>query len=156
MIKQSTLCQECLPPPKGGCPRPSRRLGGRKRSRLSVAASLASLLHGCCTGESKGEGAKLGQHKSSKQQCSTKQQQAAPPQAQCSFHQLLPPADVSRSIAPNANDGRSGAQVTLYEAEERCGGHTLTVDAAGFPVDLGFQVRAEKDLRRCRGAWPRA
>jgi predicted NAD/FAD-binding protein len=31
--------------------------------------------------------------------------------------------------------------VTLYEAEERCGGHTLTDEACGVPVDLGFQVR---------------
>ncbi|GBF87498.1 cyclopropane fatty acid synthase [Raphidocelis subcapitata] len=35
---------------------------------------------------------------------------------------------------------RAGHHVTLYEAEERCGGHTLTADAAGVPVDLGFQV----------------
>lgn len=38
---------------------------------------------------------------------------------------------------------RSGAAVTLYEAEARCGGHTLTDDAGGgVQVDLGFQVRA--------------
>ena len=32
--------------------------------------------------------------------------------------------------------------MTLYEAEDRCGGHTLTADACGVPVDLGFQVHA--------------
>ncbi|KAI8475498.1 MAG: cyclopropane fatty acid synthase [Monoraphidium minutum] len=35
---------------------------------------------------------------------------------------------------------RAGHHVTLYEAEERCGGHTLTEEACGVPVDLGFQV----------------
>ncbi|KAK9821949.1 hypothetical protein WJX81_001503 [Elliptochloris bilobata] len=35
---------------------------------------------------------------------------------------------------------RSGARVTLYEREARCGGHTLTDDSPGYPVDLGFQV----------------
>lgn len=33
-----------------------------------------------------------------------------------------------------------GAEVTLYESEERCGGHTLTDHSSGYPVDLGFQV----------------
>ena len=36
--------------------------------------------------------------------------------------------------------GRSGAKVTLFESEARCGGHTLTDNSPGFPVDLGFQV----------------
>lgn len=35
---------------------------------------------------------------------------------------------------------RNGAHVTLYESEETVGGHTLTDDSSGFPVDLGFQV----------------
>ncbi len=35
---------------------------------------------------------------------------------------------------------RNGAHVTLYESEETIGGHTLTDDSSGFPVDLGFQV----------------
>jgi protoporphyrinogen oxidase len=35
---------------------------------------------------------------------------------------------------------RSGIAVTLYESESRCGGHTLTDDSPGYPVDLGFQV----------------
>ncbi|BDA46075.1 probable cyclopropane-fatty-acyl-phospholipid synthase at C-terminar half [Coccomyxa sp. Obi] len=35
---------------------------------------------------------------------------------------------------------RSGANVTLYESESCCGGHTLTDDSPGYPVDLGFQV----------------
>lgn len=35
---------------------------------------------------------------------------------------------------------RSGAQVTLFESEAQCGGHTLTDDSSGYPVDLGFQV----------------
>lgn len=35
---------------------------------------------------------------------------------------------------------RSGAQVTLFEKEGSCGGHTLTDDSPGFPIDLGFQV----------------
>eukprot|EP00892_Ulva_mutabilis_P000826 jgi/Ulvmu1/10744/UM068_0034.1 len=33
-----------------------------------------------------------------------------------------------------------GAEVTLFEREERCGGHTLTDHSSGTPVDLGFQV----------------
>lgn len=37
---------------------------------------------------------------------------------------------------------RSGAQVTLFEAEPTCGGHTLTDSTGQWPVDLGFQVRA--------------
>lgn len=32
--------------------------------------------------------------------------------------------------------------MTLYESESRCGGHTLTYDSPGYPVDLGFQVRS--------------
>ncbi|KAK9818144.1 hypothetical protein WJX72_007777 [[Myrmecia] bisecta] len=35
---------------------------------------------------------------------------------------------------------RIGKQVTLFEKDEICGGHTLTDDTAGYPVDLGFQV----------------
>lgn len=38
-------------------------------------------------------------------------------------------------------DCRSGAKVTLFEKEGSCGGHTLTDDSPGFPIDLGFQVR---------------
>lgn len=30
--------------------------------------------------------------------------------------------------------------MTLYESEATCGGHTLTDDSSGYPVDLGFQV----------------
>lgn len=33
-----------------------------------------------------------------------------------------------------------GAEVTLFESEARCGGHTLTDHSSGTPVDLGFQV----------------
>lgn len=33
-----------------------------------------------------------------------------------------------------------GAEVTLYESEATCGGHTLTDHSSGYPVDLGFQV----------------
>jgi predicted NAD/FAD-binding protein len=33
-----------------------------------------------------------------------------------------------------------GAKVTLFEAEDSCGGHTLTDNSSGWPVDLGFQV----------------
>jgi predicted NAD/FAD-binding protein len=36
---------------------------------------------------------------------------------------------------------RAGAWVTLFEREATCGGHTLTDDASGHAVDLGFQVR---------------
>ena len=37
---------------------------------------------------------------------------------------------------------KQGKKVTLFESEERCGGHALTVDTKEFgPVDLGFQVR---------------
>jgi predicted NAD/FAD-binding protein len=36
---------------------------------------------------------------------------------------------------------RAGWEVTLYESEATCGGHTLTDETeAGCPVDLGFQV----------------
>ncbi len=35
---------------------------------------------------------------------------------------------------------RNGARVTLFEKEQTCGGHTLTDDSSGYPVDLGFQV----------------
>lgn len=35
---------------------------------------------------------------------------------------------------------RSGAKVTLFEAEPSCGGHTLTDSTGQWPVDLGFQV----------------
>eukprot|EP00884_Botryococcus_braunii_P002118 jgi/Botrbrau1/11907/Bobra.0171s0017.1 len=35
---------------------------------------------------------------------------------------------------------RNGARVTLFEKEASCGGHTLTDDSPGYPVDLGFQV----------------
>ena len=37
-------------------------------------------------------------------------------------------------------------EVTLYEKEPACGGHTLTDDSAGFPVDVGFQVSAFASL----------
>lgn len=38
---------------------------------------------------------------------------------------------------------RGGWDVTLYEKEATCGGHTLTDESEkGSPVDLGFQVRA--------------
>ncbi len=30
--------------------------------------------------------------------------------------------------------------MTLYESEATLGGHTLTDDSSGYPVDLGFQV----------------
>ena len=30
--------------------------------------------------------------------------------------------------------------MTLYEKEAVCGGHTLTDDCPGYPIDLGFQV----------------
>lgn len=33
-----------------------------------------------------------------------------------------------------------GAEVTLFESEARCGGHTLTDHSSGTPVDLEFQV----------------
>lgn len=36
---------------------------------------------------------------------------------------------------------RSGAKVTLFERDPQAGGHTLTDDSPGHPVDLGFQVR---------------
>lgn len=35
---------------------------------------------------------------------------------------------------------RNGAHVTLYESDKMLGGHTLTDDSSGYPVDLGFQV----------------
>lgn len=30
--------------------------------------------------------------------------------------------------------------MTLYEKDAKCGGHTLTDESPGYPVDLGFQV----------------
>ena len=42
---------------------------------------------------------------------------------------------------------RSGAKVTLYEKENVFGGHTLTNDSSGYPVDLGFQVLAKAVLQ---------
>ena len=41
--------------------------------------------------------------------------------------------------------------MTLYEKEGKCGGHTLTDDSPGYPVDLGFQVLlpARSLLVRC-------
>ncbi|KAK9804082.1 hypothetical protein WJX73_004574 [Symbiochloris irregularis] len=35
---------------------------------------------------------------------------------------------------------KSGTEVVLFEKEGCCGGHTLTDDSPGYPVDLGFQV----------------
>lgn len=35
----------------------------------------------------------------------------------------------------------SGFEVTIFEKDATCGGHTLTDDSAEVPVDLGFQVR---------------
>mmetsp|Transcript_20913 Transcript_20913/g.47922 ORF Transcript_20913/g.47922 Transcript_20913/m.47922 type:complete len:1441 (-) Transcript_20913:534-4856(-) len=36
---------------------------------------------------------------------------------------------------------KNGKRVTIFEAEDRCGGHALTVDTDEFgPVDVGFQV----------------
>ena len=44
---------------------------------------------------------------------------------------------------------KQGKKVTLFESEERCGGHALTVDTKEFgPVDLGFQVRRSSLLSR--------
>ena len=37
---------------------------------------------------------------------------------------------------------RNGHDVTLFERDDVCGGHALTVDSSVGPVDLGFQVRA--------------
>ena len=33
-----------------------------------------------------------------------------------------------------------GAEITLYESDATCGGHTLTDHTSQWPVDLGFQV----------------
>lgn len=42
---------------------------------------------------------------------------------------------------------KQGKKVTLFESEERCGGHALTVDTKEFgPIDLGFQVRHGSSL----------
>ena len=44
---------------------------------------------------------------------------------------------------------KQGKKVTLFESDERCGGHALTVDTKEFgPVDLGFQVRRSSLLSR--------
>ena len=36
--------------------------------------------------------------------------------------------------------------MTLFEKEPQAGGHTLTDDSPGYPVDLGFQVQMDKYL----------
>ncbi len=36
---------------------------------------------------------------------------------------------------------RAGHDVTLFEKEATCGGHTLTDTSGPAPVDLGFQAR---------------
>jgi hypothetical protein len=46
---------------------------------------------------------------------------------------------------------RAGAKVTLFEKEATFGGHTLTDDSLGYPVDLGFQVRRQEREREERG-----
>lgn len=33
-----------------------------------------------------------------------------------------------------------GAEVTVFERESSCGGHTLTDTSTKWPIDLGFQV----------------
>jgi predicted NAD/FAD-binding protein len=38
---------------------------------------------------------------------------------------------------------RNGDAVTLFEKEAVCGGHTLTDHSSPYPVDLGFQARAD-------------
>jgi phytoene dehydrogenase-like protein len=38
---------------------------------------------------------------------------------------------------------RNGHDVTLFERDDVCGGHALTVDSSVGPVDLGFQVRVQ-------------
>ncbi len=41
---------------------------------------------------------------------------------------------------------RAGHHVTLFEKEGFCGGHSITDESPGFPVDLGFQVRLKWTL----------
>ena len=37
---------------------------------------------------------------------------------------------------------KQGKRVTLFESEDKCGGHALTVDTEEVgPIDLGFQAR---------------
>ena len=40
---------------------------------------------------------------------------------------------------------KQGKRVTLFESEDRCGGHALTFDTEEFgPIDLGFQVGKDR------------
>ena len=54
--------------------------------------------------------------------------------------------NLSTSLFVPPLSNRAGARVTLFEKEATFGGHTLTDDSLGYPVDLGFQVR-----RRSKG-----
>lgn len=51
---------------------------------------------------------------------------------------------------------RSGAKVTLFEAESTCGGHTLTDSTGQWPVDLGFQVNVAVCWGQEKGQKPAA
>lgn len=58
---------------------------------------------------------------------------------------------LARPLADHALPCRNGAKVTLYESEKTLGGHTLTDDSSGYPVDLGFQVTCSWVVQRVSG-----
>ena len=67
---------------------------------------------------------------------------------QCAYdRQLLAPSLIIAVLIQDLDCCRTeNIHVTLYEKEAHCGGHTLTDDTAGYPVDVGFQVSIEQVL----------
>jgi len=76
---------------------------------------------------------------------------AAPPSPGASPGARAPPGDGRKRVAVVGSGiaglsaaylaHRNGHDVTLFERDDVCGGHALTVDSSVGPVDLGFQVR---------------
>lgn len=79
---------------------------------------------------------------------------AAPPSPGASPGARAPPGDGRKRVAVVGSGiaglsaaylaHRNGHDVTLFERDDVCGGHALTVDSSVGPVDLGFQVRLQK------------
>jgi hypothetical protein len=75
----------------------------------------------------------------------------APPSPGASPGARAPPGDGRKRVAVVGSGiaglsaaylaHRNGHDVTLFERDDVCGGHALTVDSSVGPVDLGFQVR---------------
>ena len=78
---------------------------------------------------------------------------AAPPSPGASPGARAPPGDGRKRVAVVGSGiaglsaaylaHRNGHDVTLFERDDVCGGHALTVDSSVGPVDLGFQVRVQ-------------